>query len=206
MMLMFVCSVVCLMKRWQATTQGWVSDGFVDHQKASVLGFLYTDYQFGGGVQRVDEVWNATSIYNTTLGNLGITADTHLFYLNGTKSDYFFNTPQNGQTCWKSPSGMVAQNQFSSANTYKGNATVNGVATYHFRSSFPPPLSKLGLDLFVSVASGIPVQMVVPAFGSFFGGSVVNFITFQEVSSLPEYLFVPPAVCLNALSSDRLLL
>ena len=64
--------------RYTTFASGWVSDGLVGHHKAYVTGTMYTDYSLK--ISRIDEVWNRTSIYNTSLfDEYGIISDTHLF-------------------------------------------------------------------------------------------------------------------------------
>ena len=122
--------------RYEATTYGWVSDGFVNHEKAYVIGYMYTDYT--QQIQRIDEIWNITSIINTTLYNThGIIADSHLF-----KQNYgyywFINTNTLENQCWISASGMLDQYTFANASNYQGDATYNGIECYKFvsQSSF----------------------------------------------------------------------
>ena len=55
-----------------------ISDAFMNHQHARSLGFIFSDYTLSS--QRVDEVWDQTSIASSPFFNLGITSDTHLFY------------------------------------------------------------------------------------------------------------------------------
>ena len=182
--------------RWQSMSFGWISDCFSFHKKAYVTGFIFTDYALGK--QRIDEVWNMSSIAGTGLSEWGIVADTHIFGAKGKAWYYFLNT--SGPQCSISPSGFLAQNTFSDPSTYVGNVSMDGRLVYHFTSFFPFPLNKLAIDFYVDPEAQIPLLMVIPKVGTVLDGSVVYYADFQAViQAWPNpSMFSPPDYCVGA--------
>eukprot|EP01100_Stratorugosa_tubuloviscum_P010253 TRINITY_DN437_c0_g2_i1.p1 TRINITY_DN437_c0_g2~~TRINITY_DN437_c0_g2_i1.p1 ORF type:complete len:221 (+),score=91.59 TRINITY_DN437_c0_g2_i1:102-764(+) len=180
--------------KWQANVQGWVADGLTNHEPAISTGFFFSDYTIQS--QRVDEVWNLTSIHGTDIYNLGILSDTHLFY---PESAYFYYTNSSGQFCSLSATGYLSQNMFASEDSFIGETTYNNVKVYQFSSSYSTGILKnVNITLYVSTISQKPIAFVVPNIGRFFDGSVVNFITFDEVKGnfpFQNDLFNPPSYC-----------
>jgi hypothetical protein len=113
------------------------------------------------------------------------------------KLGYYFYTNSSGAQCQISATGLIPQNEFSDPSTFVGNTTYYGQEVYHFASAFPPPLQDLATHLYVRIEEPQrPVAMVVPAAGSFWGGTVVNFITFEEVvEPFPDDMFTVPSYC-----------
>eukprot|EP01095_Lingulamoeba_sp_RSL-Kostka_P001986 TRINITY_DN12825_c0_g1_i1.p1 TRINITY_DN12825_c0_g1~~TRINITY_DN12825_c0_g1_i1.p1 ORF type:complete len:221 (+),score=65.27 TRINITY_DN12825_c0_g1_i1:45-707(+) len=175
--------------RYIAGTIGWVSDELVNHQKAYILGWIYTDYSIN--TQLIEEVFNKNTTYGSEFYNLGIRSDSHLFYPD---IGYYYYSNYTGSYCEKSPSGLFGQYQFDSS-TYIGIAIKDGISCYQFSSCFPPPLAKTCIDFYVSTATERPVSMVVPNILKYFDGSVVNYITFEEVESFEEDFFDVPPFC-----------
>ena len=66
-------------ERFSAIATGFVWDALVGlDEPGESVGYMYTDYSIPA--QRVDEVWNYTSILGTHFGARGISSDTHLFF------------------------------------------------------------------------------------------------------------------------------
>ena len=161
-----------------------------------MTGCIFTDYALGR--QRIDEVWNYSSIVGTGIAQWGIIADSHIFGAKGAGWYYFYNS--SGAQCTATPSGFLAQDAFSHASSYVGNATVPGRPVFHFASHFPFPLHKLAVDLFVDATAGVPVLMNVPAIPPALDGSQVFYADFAPVSDpWPDPLmFNPPGFCAGA--------
>lgn len=183
--------------RYTTFASGWVSDGLVDHHKAYVTGTMYTDYALN--ISRIDEVWNRTSIYNTSLYNeWGVISDTHLFK---EKIGYFWwintTSSENQNQCKISATGLLDRYTFSDPNTYIGESLYNNINCYTFRSSTKiPPNTEMETTFYVSIQTKIPIAMVVSNITSFFDGTVVEYLMFNEqTQSFPQELFEIPSYC-----------
>ena len=98
---------------------------------------------------RVDEVWELESIADTDLYlSLGIVADTHTYYDNGS---YYFFTNATGTYCSSSTSPIPPQNWPSS--TFVGEVDFEGQRAYQFNQTY----SRLPASLYVSIDTFDPI-------------------------------------------------
>ena len=137
------------------------------------------------------KVWNITSIYNTSLYNMGIRADTHLFL---ETIQYYWFTNGTGIHCSFSNTPIIPQNLFSDPSTYSGTVDFYGENSYVFNATY----SSLPISLYVSVEQQRPVGLLFGStkFSKLFQGSEIFYVTFEEVSSFPDpSLFAIPNFC-----------
>jgi len=142
--------------RFQYYASGWATDAFVGGKNATVVGFVFTDYSIPA--QRVDEIWNMSSVFGTTLYNLGITSDHHLYFAD--KQYYFYNNGTDN-VCEPLKIGIIpTQDAFSNDTTYNGTAFFNGELANEFVILlFKIP--KVTLSFYVSVATNTPLGMFI---------------------------------------------
>jgi len=182
--------------RFEAQSSFWVSDLYVDNQKARGLAFIYTDYTIPA--QRVDELFNTSSVYGTPLYDAGILSDTHLELDN---YQYYFYTNDSGLVCFGIPFGLFPQNLFANPDTYFGDVIYNGIpCAGYIVKNFPILGLAINITLLVGKASEQPVSIQIQGVpGSMIGDSVGDYIYFQEITSFPSKLenalFSPPNGC-----------
>ncbi|KAH3760242.1 hypothetical protein Pelo_7962 [Pelomyxa schiedti] len=182
--------------RYQALVTGVVADFYSLHQPIQSTGWMFTDYT-EGTKQRIDEIWNITTILHTPLYTIsGITADTHLFF---DDVAYFYYNTVNGSVCSASISGKIGQYDYDSPDCFRGEQVLDGQNVYVYQSLNNQTLIS---QLYVSQITGAPVLLSVFAPTeyntptSLFDYSNVYFLTFDSTTkSFPKDLFAIPSYC-----------
>merc|ERR1712137_358851 len=182
--------------KYQASGRYQVADVATKFEWVNGLAYIFTDYSYQGGAQRVDEVWNITSTHGTFLGGLDIEADSHLFFLSG--QSYYFYSNQNGTHCSVSQGGLLPQNTFGSSSAYVGEQTYYGIPAYVYSVPLIPK-AQSNMTLYVSKATERPLGLVVGTIPGLLEGTSLDYYSFEVVnefsSSIPY--FQPPEGCID---------
>jgi len=168
---------------------------------------MYTDYILGK--QRVDEVWDRSSLAGTPLYAMGYRADTHL--LSGLSQYLIYTDANTGVTiCNRSIGGLVAQDLFaqpssSRSTTFEGEPVLeltkaSGLftSTLYVAGSTGDPHSGTPRALFIP-----PTALPVPGVT----GNFSTLVRYEDFSPIPQpfdrslRLFDTPAACSHAAES-----
>ena len=191
--------------RFSARVSGYVRDVLTDYHGRSA-GWMYTDYSLGR--QRVDEIWDRTSLAGTPLYAMGYRADTHLL---DTLSQLLIYTDVNtGLTiCNRSVGGLAAQDLFAKPSSVR-QTTFEGEAVLELIKATGPLTS----ILYLSGSSGEPhsgtprALLVPPTKLPGVPGNFSTLVRYEDFSQRTEpfdeslHLFDNPAACSNARGAD----
>eukprot|EP01102_Stenamoeba_stenopodia_P005957 TRINITY_DN16663_c0_g1_i1.p1 TRINITY_DN16663_c0_g1~~TRINITY_DN16663_c0_g1_i1.p1 ORF type:complete len:240 (-),score=54.25 TRINITY_DN16663_c0_g1_i1:41-760(-) len=191
--------------RWQSNAYISVADLGTNFVPITGLSTLFTDYI--AQAQRVDEIWNITTLLGTPFyGEIATFADTHLS--TAAVSYYYFNN-QTGGFCTAYPSslsGYLPQDLFSDPSTYVGNTTNHwGGVEYFYNTTVTLGAFDVHIELFVDAERGTPSLLhIFPAAKGYIGDSYLYYSHFQEASGFPSEIFNPPSSCPSSVDSKGL--
>ena len=177
--------------RYTAVVEELVIDASTGPNGIQGVGLIYTDYSLPA--QRTDELWNASTLLNTSFGNLGLRSDQHLSFA---EKQYFSYFNASGGFCSALPLGIFNRTAFTE-DTFVGEVTYNNISAFRWNATF----SVFGMDvvyeLIADQTSLLPLfqQMRGPP-NSVLEYNSARYVEFTEVSSpFDKTIFAIPPFC-----------
>eukprot|EP01102_Stenamoeba_stenopodia_P004122 TRINITY_DN14308_c0_g1_i1.p1 TRINITY_DN14308_c0_g1~~TRINITY_DN14308_c0_g1_i1.p1 ORF type:complete len:232 (+),score=45.64 TRINITY_DN14308_c0_g1_i1:1-696(+) len=187
--------------RYQSIAKFSTADYTTGFEPIYGVAYIYTDYV--EGAQRVDELWNITSIQNTMFYDMfAAVSDRHL---NFETYGFYYYENSTGPGCALLPFGsLLSQNLFSDPSTFVGNVTGHNnkiLSVYNATVSFADIQTYAAL--YVDAETLEPNRLHIYGAKGIIGDSDLKYIDFQAVEEpFSSTLFDVPEVCPGNAASD----
>jgi len=190
----------CFTKRYESIAKFSTADYTTNFEPIYGVAYIYTDYV--DNIQRVDELWNITSIENTPFyERFAANYDRHINFEN---YGYYYYQNSTGAGCALIPFGsLLAQNTFGDPNSFVGNITGHNnkiLSVYNTTLSFGD--LETYAALYVDADTNLPDRLHIYGTKGIIGDSDLKYINFQAIDDpFSSDLFDVPEVCPGDLST-----